>query len=344
VDNAAVALRGALPAAAAALVVLLLAACADGGRPATGAPPPFPGGVRGARLTPSPAVSTPSSALPSYAIDSLRARSYAGGRIHLGAVVAATAQYTAYRVTWPSQGGTMTGVADVPRGPGPFPVAVVNHGYIPEGLYRVGQDSDKYADAYAAQGFLCLSPDYPGYAGSAAPEPDLVPIEAEAVADLDLIGALPSLPQADSRHVAVVGHSNGGGVAELVMVIDPRLSAVVLYAPVSTDMADNARKWWMRHLVGTGPLGSPEADPRAYALISPRNHLVPGGPPVLVMQGTLDEDIPAAWTSATVAALQAHGIRTRFVSFPGAYHNFVGADLERANHLAVDWMRRAEPS
>jgi uncharacterized protein len=342
VDNAGVALRGAVRAAAAALGVLLLAACAEAGRPSTGASTASPGAVQRARLTPSSAAPTSTPALPPYAIDSLRARSYAGGRLHLGAVLATTARSTAYRVTWPSQGGTMTGVADVPHGAGPFPVAVVDHGYIPEALYRVGQDSDKYADAYAADGFLCLSPDYPGYAGSAPPEPDLAPIEAEAVADLDLIGALPSLPQADPRHVAVVGHSNGGGVAELVMVIDPRLSAAVLYAPVSTDMADNARKWWTRGLLRTGPLGSPDADPLAYALISPRNYLVAGGPPVLVMQGTLDEDIPAAWTAATVSALEAHGIRTRFVGFPGAHHNFVGADLERANRLAEDWMRGAE--
>ena len=344
-DNAAVALRGAVPAGAVALAaVLLLGACADTGRRNAGAAPAAPGAPQRVRLTPSPAPPSPTPALPPYAIESLRARSYAGGRIDVGAVLATTAQYTAHRVTWPSQGGTMTGVADIPHGAGPFPVAVVNHGYIPEALYRVGADSTKYADAYATQGFLTVSPDYPGYAGSAPPEPDLAPIEAEAVADLDLIGALPSLPQADARRVSVVGHSNGGGVAELVMVITRHLSAVVLYAPVSTDMADNARKWWARHLVGTGPLGSPDADPLAYARISPRNYLRRDGPPVLILQGTADEDIPAAWTSATVAALQAQGVRTRFVSFPGALHNFSGADLERANVLAEDWMRGATSS
>jgi uncharacterized protein len=344
VDNAAVALRGAVPAAAALLAVLLLGACADTGRPGTGGTSSPRGAAHRERLIPVPAAPAPTPALPAYAIDSLRARSYAGGRLHLGSVIAATARYTAHRVTWPSQGGMMTGVADIPRGAGPFPVAVVNHGFIPQAAYRVGADSSKYADAYASQGFLCVSPDDPGYAGSAPPEPDLVPIEAEAVADLDLIGALPSLPQADTRHVAVVGHSNGGGVAELVMVIDPRLSAAVLYAPVSTDMADNARRWWTRHPGGTGPLGSPDADPLAYALVSPRNHLRPGGPPVLILQGTLDEDIPAAWTAATLAALQAHGVRSRFVSFPGATHNLVGADLQRANRLAEDWMRGAATS
>lgn len=164
-------------------------------------------------------------------------------------------------------------------------------------------------------------------------------MEAEAVAAMDLIGSLSTLSEADTLRVAVAGHSNGGGVTELMMVIDPRVRAAVLYAPVSTDMADNARRWWTRHPGGTGPLGSPDADPGAYTSISPRDHLRDGGPAVLILQGTDDEDIPAEWTAATVAALRSHGVTTSFVSFPGAHHNLAGADLVRANTLAVEWMR-----
>ncbi len=70
----------------------------------------------------------------------------------VGDRVGGTGAYTVHRVTWPSQGGTMTGLADIPVGPGPFPVAIVNHGYIPAAQYRTGQDSTKYADAFAAAG------------------------------------------------------------------------------------------------------------------------------------------------------------------------------------------------
>jgi dipeptidyl aminopeptidase/acylaminoacyl peptidase len=235
----------------------------------------------------------------------------------------------------------MTGVVDIPQGTGPFPVVVVNHGYIPASQYRVGQDSTKYADAFAAQGFLTASPDYPGYAGSDPPEADLALIEAEAVDAMDLIGALSTLPQADPRRVAVAGHSNGGGVSELVMVIDPRVRAVVLYAPVSTDMADNWRRFWSRHPAAAGPLGTPDTDPVAYSRISPRNYLRDGGPPVLLLQGSADEDIPADWSAATLAAVTAHRIRNREVTFAGAHHNLAGADLDRANALAEEWMRNA---
>jgi dipeptidyl aminopeptidase/acylaminoacyl peptidase len=277
---------------------------------------------------------------PPYAIEALRARVRVPGTLTVGAPLPGGPGYAKHSVTWISAGSTMTGVLDVPGGPGPFPVVIVNHGYVPVGQYYVGQDSDKYADPFAAAGFVTISPNYPGYAGSGPGTPGVPPIVNQAISDMDLVSALSSLPQADTARVAVAGHSNGGGVSEILLAADSRVKAVVLYAPVSTDMADNARKWWvLRGPEGTGGLPSPDQDPTAYALLSPRSHLPASGPPTLVMQGTRDEDIPADWTSATVTALQAAGIRSQFVSFDGAMHNFAGADLGRANSLAIAWLR-----
>jgi dipeptidyl aminopeptidase/acylaminoacyl peptidase len=275
-----------------------------------------------------------------YAVEALRQRVRVPGTLTVGAALPGGPGYAKHSVTWSSGGSTMTGVLDVPSGSGPFPVVVVNHGYVPVAQYYVGQDSNKYADPYAAAGFVTVSPNYPGYAGSGPGVAGVPPIVAEAISDMDVISALSSLPQADTSRVAVAGHSNGGGVAEILLAADSRVKAAVLYAPVSTDMADNARKWWTaRGASGTGGLPTPDQDPTAYALMSPRFHLPAVGPPTLVMQGTADEDIPAAWTSATMAALQAAGITNRFVSFPGAMHNFAGSDLTRANSLAVSWLR-----
>jgi hypothetical protein len=59
--------------------------------------------------------------------------------------------------------------------------------------------------------------------------------------------------------------------------------------------------------------------------------------------GQSERGLPAhasPWTEATVAALHAAGVTTRLVTVPGATHNLAGADLARANGLAVDWMGR----
>ena len=328
------------------LAAVTLTLCACSGEPAAGsAGPPST-----SRPTASAAVATPSflpSAVPTpaptpappYAIDALRARPATGGAISVGGRISAGRGYATYAVSWPSQGGTMTGILHLPTGAGPFPVVVVNHGYVPVSQYYAGQDSTKYADALAAEGFLCLSPHYPGYIGSSPPQPGVPPIVAEAIADMDLIGALPSLRQADPRRVAALGHSNGGGVALILLAADPRIRSAVLFAPVSSDMADNARKWWVGAPGSTGGLPSPDADPDAYRAMSPRYHLPATIAPTLLMQGTDDEDIPAAWTADTNQALTRAGARTSFVSFAGATHNFRNADLVRANGLARDWLR-----
>ncbi|HEY6379983.1 MAG TPA: alpha/beta fold hydrolase [Candidatus Dormibacteraeota bacterium] len=326
------------------IATLLLAACSSGGSAALSPPaatvPPALSASPGAAPTATTQALTPPPS-PPYAIAALRLRPHQAGSLAVGGLLATGPGYTKRKVTWPSMGAVMTGVIGVPTGRGPFPVVVVNHGYVPAGQYYVGQDSSKYADPLASQGFLTVSPNYPGYAGSGPGEADVPPIVAEAISDIDLISALATLPGADPSRVAVAGHSNGGGVSLILLAADSRVRAAVLYAPVSSDMADNARKWWVRTDGGTGPLGSPDADPAAYAAMSPRGNLPQMGPPTLVMQGSADEQIPAAWTAATVAALQAAAIRTQFVSFPGALHNFVGVDLVHANALAAAWLRSA---
>jgi dipeptidyl aminopeptidase/acylaminoacyl peptidase len=126
------------------------------------------------------------------------------------------------------------------------------------------------------------------------------------------------------------------------MVSDPRVRAVVLFAPVSTDMRDNSRKWWVNSKA-TGALGSPDdpAQKAAYDHISPRNYLEAKDPPALFLQGTLDQDIPAPWTLASYDAMQAAGIKTKLVWFPGAYHDMVGSDLDSAVTQAEAWVRQA---
>lgn len=336
-------------ASVAASVLLAGCAGADGSPAGRQAATPSPQPVSTPTLRTASALSTPATpasppaSSPPYAITSLRARAHQGGSLAVGGQLAAGGGYTKRTVTWSSMGSTMTGVIDIPSGAGPFPVVVVNHGYVPVSQYYVGQDSSKYADPLASQGFLTVSPNYPGYAGSGPAEAGVPPIVAEAISDMDLITALATFPRADSSRIAVAGHSNGGGVSLILIASDPRVRAAVLYAPVSSDMADNARKWWVHSPGGTGPLGSPDADPQAYASMSPRGYLPRAGPATLVMQGTNDEQIPAAWTAATVQALEDAAIHTRFVSFPAAMHNFRGADLVRANDLALAWLRSAMP-
>lgn len=317
-------------------MLLALAACQPSGRPVASTPPPGRP-APAATASPSP---MPTAALPAYWIESLRSRPFPGGTLKVEDEMSRGDGFTKYHMTWPSGGQPMTGTISIPDGRGPFPVVVVNHGYIPAGRYWEGQDSGIFGDPLAAHGFISVAPNWPGYAGSGPAPAGLPAIVGELVAALDLVSSLSSLPAADPARVAFIGHSNGGGISLLAMVVDPRVKAVVLFAPVSSDMADNARKWWLAS-GSMGEAGSPDANAEGYRHLSPRNYFVTGQPPALFLQGTADEDIPAAWTQGSHDLMAAQGIHTDIVWFPGAHHDMTGADLGRANSLSEDWIRKA---
>ena len=288
----------------------------------------------------SPRPPSPPAPAPPFYLEALRARPPVAGSIEIGDVMWRGPGFTKSHVKWTSGGQPMTGTISVPDGNGPFPVVVVNHGHIPPERYWIGQDSGIFGDPMAAHGFISIAPNYVGYNGSGTGEPGLPTNEQIAITVVDLISSLGSLPPADPARVAVVGHSQGGGVSQILMVIDPRIKAVVLHAPVSSDEAENAVRLHQR----TGswpPLGDPSQNPEAYLHVSPRAYFAQRQPPALLVQGTMDHTIPAAHTQETFDALQQAGVESRLLWIPGGDHDLVGANLATAVDAQEEWIRKA---
>jgi len=321
----------------AVLVLAVGAACSGGAATApSGAAQARPPAVS-ATLAPAPAPTPP---LPPYYIESLRARQPIADRIQVLDLMFRGQGFAKHHVAWVSGGQPMTGTISLPDGPGPFPVVIVNHGHIPAERYWIGQDSGIFGDPMAAHGFISIAPNYVGYDGSGAGDEALPTNQRIAVTEMDLIASLPSLPQADPNRVAVVGHSQGGGVSEILMVVEPRVRAVVLHAPVSSSEAENAARLHARD--GSWPaLGDPAQNARAYEHVSPRTYFAASQPPTLLVQGTADHTIPAEHTQATFDALQHSGVRARLTWIPGADHDLVGADLAAAVAEQEAWIRGA---
>ena len=325
------------------LVIALVAAGCEGGSQGGGPSPAAqpsassaPAVAAAAPAVPAP-VATPS--LPSNYIESLRTHPRPGGKIEIGELMWRGAGFSKFQMSWPSGGQTYTGTISLPDGPGPFPVVIVNHGHIPAERYWIGQDSGIWGDPMAEHGFISLAPNYVGYNGSGPGEPGLTTNMQIAVTDMDLISSLPSLPQADPNRVAAVGHSQGGGVSQLLMVTEPRVKAVVLHAPVSSDERENARRLQAR-TASPPPLGDPDQKVELYQHVSPRSYFAAGQPPVLLIQGTLDHTIPAEHTQATYNALKAAGVNTEIIWVAGGDHDLVGRDLANAVAAQEAWIRK----
>lgn len=245
----------------------------------------------------------------------------------LGEVVYTEAAFTQVAMSYESDGLTITGLANIPPGEGPFPVILVNHGYGPPETYYAGYDSAAVANALARHGYLTLMPDYRGYGGSDdGPNPFRI---GYAIDVMNLVAQVSSLPQAAPGQVGIIGHSMGGGISTYPMVIQPEVDAVVLYAAMSADVATNwrhIREMWDRESQDAlaAVYGTPEENPAGYAAASPIHYLDRVGMPVLLQHGTLDTQVPYEWSVALFEALRAAGKQAYLRTYEGEGHNFSG--------------------
>lgn len=291
----------------------------------TGTPLPNP------TATPVPASPTPSPTpdpLSQFYIESLQERAYGEtGQISAGSVWAETEDYTRYGISYPSDGLTITGYMNVPRGDGPFPVIVLNHGYYDPDVYQTGYGTLDAADVLARHGYLAIASDYRIYAGSDEGENDF---RVGYVIDvLNLVALLDTLPQADTERIGMWGHSMGGGISINAMVISDQLDAVVLYGPMSGDMADNWRhihQMWNRPEMErlAAEYGGPDERPEAYRKMSAISYLDRVDAPVQIHHGTWDEQVPYPWSVRLRDELQAAGRQVTLFTYEEVRHNFRG--------------------
>jgi dipeptidyl aminopeptidase/acylaminoacyl peptidase len=261
-----------------------------------------------------------------YTIVGLRERDYLGGTIQVQWTYTRTNAYTRYFITYPSDGLTISGVMCVPHGEGPFPVVILNHGYIAPDEYWSGADT-WYASAYLAQqGYLTISPDFRGWGESDAG--DNYFRTGLLIDALNLVSSLPSLPKADVERVGMWGHSMGAGVTTKAMVVDPRIRAAVLYGSVSADDQAYLRRW------GSSSADVAPDDPVRLAYrwalqdreftrrTSPLFFFRDVTAAVQIHQGTEDGVTPPRWAEAIRDELRHWGRRVEYYAYEGQGHAF----------------------
>ncbi len=227
------------------LLINFLAACASVPASAT-LPPPIVTIIR-ATLTPTvtplpTATRTTEDAILPYTIEGLRAHDFQSGKITIRETLLETDLFTRFLIEYPSDGLTITGILQVPKnGTAPFPVVVMNHGFFSRYVYASGDGTDRAAEFLNRRGYLTVSSDYRSWGDSDTGESLFY--SGLAIDVVNLMNALPSIPEADTDHIGMWGHSMGGGVTLKVIAIDSRVKAAVLYSSVSGDFADVIERW-----------------------------------------------------------------------------------------------------
>lgn len=278
------------------------------------------------------ATADPWSAYAPYTIEGLRNRSYGEGQIEIVRVMEQTPSFTRYLIAYRSDGLRITGMMNRPKGNGPFPVVILNHGYYPLDVYQTGNGSKLAADYLAARGYLALASDFRSHAGSGK-APNL--FRAGHVIDtLNLIALAQKLPEAQPGKVGMWGHSNGGAITAKAITVSDQIAAALIYAPASSNIVEDyqfrverARSRGQEIDKVEWPVAPAQA-PDLYERLSPLPYLRYVGAPVQIHWGTADETVPRKWPEDLRAGLEAAGKDVTMYVYDGQPHSFKGAGNE----------------
>ncbi|MDD4628054.1 MAG: alpha/beta fold hydrolase [Candidatus Peribacteraceae bacterium] len=240
--------------------------------------------------------------------------------------------YTRYAADYWSNGLKISGIMNIPAGTGPFPLVMLDHGYINPAVYTCGRGLKREQDLLARQKFAVFHSDYRGHADS-DPSPDTRKVyDAGLEYGMDVINAIHAiraakLPSVDATRTGMLGHSMGGGVAMNIAVAYPDLvQALVLYAPVNTDAWENYWRWHgMRDKDDRTAevMRTREENPEPWDRLSSKSFLDRLSAPVLLFQGDRDKDVPKEWSDALAADLRSRGKQVTFVDYAGEGHEFI---------------------
>ena len=266
-----------------------------------------------------------------WTIPELTRRSYGEGELRVESVLDVTDAFTRTLIAFDSDGLTIYGFMDVPSGDGPFPVVIVNHGYVDPGVYSTLTYTTHYADALARAGYVAIHPNLRGYPPS---EDGPNPVRAGFAVDvLNLIAHVREqagrrgdpLEQADGDSIGLWGHSMGGGITRRVLVVSPDVDAAVLYGSMSGDEQANHDRILYFTGGARGNWDEGEApSARELLLLSPDNYLDRVRAAVSIHHGALDDQVTLEWSESLCARLRELGKSVECLTYEDQPHTFIG--------------------
>lgn len=238
----------------------------------------------------------------------------------------------------------------LPRGAGPFPVAILVHGGgwtsgSKSGSDKPGSGSDitPWFATFTDAGCVWFSIDYrtlPTHRWPAQLDDTLTAIRWVKVHAAEYGG--------DPSRIVIVGHSAGGHIALHAAVVgegDARVQAAIGYAAVS-DLEFDAQ---VRSGASTGLQGlfniPRDLTPETRKILfdgSPAKHIKPGLPPMLLLHGDADRTVNIAMTRSFEEKMLAAGNVCDVIVLPRAPHGLLTWDkfLPTYRQQVADWLAK----
>jgi dipeptidyl aminopeptidase/acylaminoacyl peptidase len=281
-----------------------------------------------------------------YTFENLKKTNFPATQITLGAVLNQDADSISqiFYFSVPKTPGSKTmlkvsGLMNLPKKPGNYPLIVMFRGFIPDNQYQPGSGTQPSAAVFAKNGFITLAPDFLGFGQSASPSADSFENRFQTYTTaLSLLASLKTLDSAltsqyptttaDLSKVGIWGHSNGGHIALATLAISGVTYPTVLWAPVSasfpysilyyTDESDDQGKALRRVLANFEQIYNTDD-------FSPANYYAWIKAPIQLNQGLSDEEVPYWWSDNLAATFKKDNISVSYITYPNSDHNFLPA-------------------
>lgn len=272
--------------------------------------------------------------LPADSIPEMSKKEFKGNDLKLVRVLAENEIYTRYSITYKSEGLTISGIMNVPKGKGPFPVLILNHGFIEPQNYTNGQGLKREQDFFARNGYVVLHSDYRNYGLSDYdPNNDVRPRSGFVEDVLNAVSAVKNsnFEFLDKENIGMLGHSMGGGITLNVMVTKPETAkAYVLLAPINADYKKNFDRWVVSDFPEAAQqfynqYGTYEQNPQVWESFSAKNYFSKISAPVMLHQGVLDEDVAVEWSRELAKNLKDAEKEIIYYEYPNEKHTFINA-------------------
>lgn len=291
-----------------------------------------------------------------YTFESLRKYKFKTSAIILGEILEEKENYISQlfyynirdAINGENRGKKVSGLINVPKKEGVYPVVIMMRGFVPKEIYSTGIGTKRAGEVFVQNGFITLAPDFLGYGQSDNPSSDSIEERFQTyTASLTLLSSLGNLntaldarlpsPEttayngqerimADPSKVGIWGHSNGGQIALSVLEITGRNYPTVLWAPVSkpfpysvlyyTDEFDDRGKALRKAIADF----ENDYNIDLYSLTNFYSWI---NAPIQVHQGTADDAVPFKWSDQLVADLTKLGKDVVYFTYPSADHNLL---------------------
>lgn len=220
---------------------------------------------------------------------------------------------------------TVSGLINIPKGSGPFPLIVMFRGFVDQTQYIIGMGTQHAGEYFASNGFITVAPDFLGYADSDKESSDIFESRFQTYTTGEaLFKSLDSINSWDKKNIFIWAHSNGGQVALTDLEISGANYPTVLWAPNSAkfpysllyylDEAPDQGKLIVTKLAEF----MADYDVSLYAF---NNYLSYIRAPLHMDQGTSDDAVPVLWNDNLTKSLTKQGVKVEFVKYPGSDHN-----------------------